>query len=105
MPLDFRVGLAMDFFESEENPHFLTVTLEGTHPNDGPEKINAGVEYTLGNILTLRGGYRFNYDEESFTFGGGLRYSLGNMGARLSYAFVDFGRLMNVHMFSIGFSF
>ena len=105
MPLDFRVGLAMDFFESKESPHFLTVTLEGTHPNDGPEKVNAGVEYTLGEILTLRGGYRFNYDEESFTFGGGVRYSMGKYGARFNYAFVDFGRLTHVHMFSLGISF
>jgi hypothetical protein len=105
MPMDFRVGLAMDFFMSEANPHFLTITIEGTHPNDGPEKINTGVEYTLGQILSLRGGYRFNYDEESYTFGGGLRYTIGNMSARLNYAFVNFGRLENVHMFSLGLSF
>lgn len=105
MPLDFRVGLAMDFFEDENSPHFLTVSVEGTHPNDGPEKINTGIEYTLARILSFRGGYRFNYDEESFTFGGGLRYSIGDMGARLNYAYLDFGRLENVHMFSLGITF
>ncbi len=105
MPLDFRVGLAMDFFDSESSPHLLTVSVEGTHPNDGPEKINTGIEYSLGKILTLRGGYRFNYDEESYSFGGGLNYAIGRIGARLNYAFVDFGRLKNVHMFSLGFYF
>jgi hypothetical protein len=105
MPLDFRVGIAMDFFESEDSPHFLTVSLEGTHPNDGPEKINTGLEYTLADILTLRAGYRMNYDEESFTFGGGLGFSFGEMMASMNYAYVDFGRLEKVHMFSLGFSF
>ena len=105
MPLDFRVGLAMDFFDTEDSPHLLTVSVEGAHPNDGPEKINAGAEYTFANIVSLRGGYRFNYDEESVTLGGGLQYSIGNIGARLNYAYVDFGRLQNVHMFSLGFSF
>ena len=105
MPLDFRVGMAMDFFESEEIPHFLTVAVEGIHPNDGPERINMGAEYSLSKILYLRGGYRFNYDEEGFTFGGGLNYNLSGVAAKINYAYVDFGRLQKVNMFSVGFSF
>jgi len=105
MPLDFRVGMAMDFFESKESPHFLTVAVEGIHPNDGPERINMGAEYSLGKMLYLRGGYRFNYDEEGFTFGGGLNYNLSGVAAKINYAYVDFGRLQKVNMFSVGFSF
>ena len=105
MPLDFRVGAAMDFLNAEGSPHLLTVSVEATHPNDGPEKINTGAEYTLGDILTLRGGYRHNYDEEGLTFGGGLRYNFGSAEAKINYAYVDFGRLKQVHMFSFGFSF
>lgn len=105
MPLDFRVGLAMDFFENENSPHFLTLSVEGTHPNDGPEKVHLGAEYWFNNILSLRGGYRVNYDEENFTFGGGLQYSLSNLAGRINYAFVNFGRLQQVHMFNLGLVF
>lgn len=105
MPVDFRVGLSMDFFENADDPHAVTVSVEGIHPNDGPEHVNTGLEYSLFDVLALRGGYRFNYDEESFTFGGGLNHSFGGIGLRLDYAYVDFGRLSNVHMFSLGASF
>jgi len=104
MPLDFRVGMAMDFFEGEEN-HFLTLSLEATHPNDGPEKVNMGAEYLLYNILALRAGYRFNYDEQSFTFGVSLAYPVGNFGIRFNYAYVDFGRLLQSNLFTLGLSF
>jgi hypothetical protein len=105
MPLDFRVGLAMDFLEGQDSPHLLTATLEGTHPNDGPEKIHVGAEYWFHNILSLRGGYRANYDEGNFTFGGGLNYSVDNLGGQINYAFVDFGRLKQVHMFNLALTF
>ncbi len=102
MPIDFRFGMAMDFFESTDSPHFMTLSVEGAHPNDDREKIHIGVNYALYNVLSLRAGYRMNYDEEGLTLGGGLNYSLGNIGGRLDYAFIDFGELKQVHMFSIG---
>jgi hypothetical protein len=105
MPLDFRLGAAIDFFDEEDSPHFLSVALEGTHPNDGAEKINLGTEYTYENLVYLRMGYRFNYDEESITFGGGLSYSINNYTASIDYAYIDFGRLEEVHMFTLNFSF
>jgi len=103
MPIDFRVGLAMDFFEGSDM-NLLTATVEGVHPNDGPEKVNVGVEYSMAGMVYLRAGYRFNYDEESFTLGGGFNYKVGNVSARINYAYVDFGLLKRVHMFSLGFS-
>jgi hypothetical protein len=101
MPLDFRVGLGMDFLEGDDSPHKLTVSVEGAHPNDGPEKINLGVEYWYGKMMALRGGYRDGYDEESVTLGGGVNLGLGNFGTVVNYAYVPFGRLGTVHMFTI----
>lgn len=100
MPLDYRLGVAIDFFEKKSNPHFITAVIEGVHPNDGPERANIGLEYWYNNVFAIRTGYRINYDEESFTFGGGLK----TRGLRINYAYVDFGRLKQVHMFSLGFS-
>jgi len=105
MPIDFRVGMAMDFLNSDGSPHVLTVTVDGDHPNDGPEKLHVGAAYTFENNFSLRGGYKFNYDEQSFTLGGGLNYSLANTKASVNYAYVDFGALKQVHMFSIGLAF
>jgi hypothetical protein len=101
MPIDFRVGLAMDFLDSESSPHLLTVSLEGSHPNDGSEKVNLGMEYWWGNMMALRCGYRGGYDEESLTFGGGVKLVFGGLGTAVNYAYVPFGRLGTVHMFTI----
>lgn len=102
MPLDFRIGIAIDLLEKDEDENIMTVSLEGTHPNDGPEKMNMGVEYSYDNLLYARVGYRFNYDEESLTFGGGVRYSINDIGVRVNYAYLDFGDLKQVHTISIG---
>ena len=79
--------------------------VEGSHPNDGPERVNFGAEYMFNNLISLRGGYRANYDEESFTFGAGLNYdSGGSFSGQIDYAYVDFGLLKQVHLFTLGFS-
>jgi len=105
MPIDFRLGMAMDFFDEEGSPHLLTVVAEGDHPNDSPEKIHTGLEYVFNHSISVRGGYKFNYDEQGLTFGAGVNYSYSNYAGTINYAFVDFGALRQVHMFSLGFSF
>ena len=56
------------------------------------------------NTFALRGGYRFNYDEEGLTLGAGLNYGLSGFKFKLDYAYVDVGLFEQVHMFSIGMS-
>jgi len=104
MPIDFRLGLAMDFFESASDPHFLTVTFEGDHPNDGTEKVHLGFDYTYRDLFSLRGGYRMNYDTQGLTLGAGFRYPVLNHQLSLDYAYLDFGVLNAAHIISIGFS-
>ncbi len=105
MPLDFRAGIAMDFLDDEQSQHLLTVIVEGDHPNDGREKFHLGVSYSFDNTFFLRGGYKFNYDVQRFTFGAGISYPIGGTVGTINYAYVDFGELTQVHMFSLGFSF
>ena len=105
MPLDFRAGVAMDFLDEEHSPHLLTVVVEGDHPNDGVEKFQIGVSYCFDKKFYLRGGYKFNYDVQRFTFGAGVSYPIGPCVGTINYAYVDFGELTQVHMFSLGFSF
>ncbi len=106
MPLDFRFGLSYDVIEkTDDSPHFLTGYIEGSHPNDSRERIHAAVEYTLMDMFTLRGGYKFNYDEQGLTLGGGLNYTMGNISGRIDYAYLDYGLLSSVHLITVGFRF
>lgn len=102
LPLDFRAGVAMDFLEGEQSPHLLTVVLEGNYPNDGPEKVHLGASYGYDDTFFLRAGYKFNYDTQGLTFGAGIAYPLGDIVAKVNYAYVDFGVLTQVHMLSLG---
>lgn len=97
LPLQIRIGIAMDLvgtghavFPSQSTR--LTTAIDAVHPNDGPEHINAGFELAWHDWLFLRSGYRFNYDEENWTIGGGLLWSVGGSGKwAINYAVVPFG--------------
>lgn len=104
MPIDVRLGMAMDFFAGEQRLHRMTVVVEGDHPNDGAEKVHLGVDYSFMEMFALRGGYRLNYDVQGLTLGLGLRYSLSQYSGQVNYAYVDFGELKQVHIISLGFS-
>lgn len=105
MPLDFRVGVAMDFLNDIGSQHLLTVVAEGDHPNDGREKFHFGVSYAFERTFFVRAGYKFNYDTQRFTFGAGITYPLASTIGTINYAYVDFSELTQVHMISLGFSF
>jgi len=105
MPLEFRMAVAYDFFALDDDKSYLTMVLEGKVQSDGSEKINAGAEYVFQEIVYLRGGYRFNYDSEGLTFGLGVNYSLGAYQLSFNYAYLDYGVLAQVNMFSFGFVF
>lgn len=102
MPMVFILGVGYDLIEeSSDSPHLWSLGMEFTHPNDGPEKIHLGTEYSFMNLVRLRGGYRFNYDEENLTLGAGLNMKTSMIGLKADYAYVAFGRFNSVHVFSI----
>lgn len=105
LPSVFAFGAAIDLLDSEDSLHMWTLASEFTRPNDGEAKINFGTEYTLLDMAVLRAGYRYNYDEEDLTIGGGLKLSTGSYSLLLDYAFVRYGRLGDVSMFSLGIGF
>ncbi|MEA3288120.1 MAG: PorV/PorQ family protein [Candidatus Marinimicrobia bacterium] len=105
MPLEFRTAVAYDFFALDDDDSYLTVVLEGKVQSDGSEKINVGTEYVFRDLVFIRGGYRLNYDTEGLTFGLGVNYSLGAYSLSINYAYLDYGVLNQVNMFSLGFVF
>lgn len=99
LPINFKFGASINLIEGYE--HNLTFSAEGNHPSDNLEKYNSGVEYTFKEKFILRGGGRFNYDEDGFTYGAGMRLPFGEeMEMRIDYAFQDFGVLTEVHRFT-----
>jgi len=104
MPFEMRAGIAYDFLEKNDDPHLLTLVLDGKVSSDSPEKIHLGTEYIYNDLYSLRAGYKINYDEEGLTFGLGFKFPIGRQQYSLNYAYLDFGALTQVHMFSIGWT-
>lgn len=104
LPINFRFGGCINLVEQAD--HLVTFAAEGSHPSDNLEKYNTGLEYTFRDRFSLRGGHRFNYDEDGFTAGGGLALPFGEESEiSVDYAFQDFGILTQVHRFSMAFAF
>lgn len=104
LPINFKFGGAINAIQSDN--YLLTLSAEGAHPSDNLEKYNAGAEFVVNDMFVLRGGGRFNYDVDGFTFGGGVRMPFGQESElRIDYAFQDFGVLTEVHRFTMNFAF
>lgn len=107
LPLLFRFGLSADVIRDGTSK--LTTSIDAIHPNDHTEYINAGAEYSWNEILYLRAGYNSLFEadtEKGLTFGFGVHYRIIDMvKVKLDYAYQDFGRLQDVHYFSVGVNF
>lgn len=98
-PTIFRIGFAFEPFENEE--HRVTTSIQLNHPNDNSENIVVGAEYAWQKMFFLRGGYKFNVDEQNYSFGLGLNVPISLAEFTLDYAFTNFQRLGSAHRFSI----
>ncbi len=108
LPLIFRLGLSTNAIQNDT--YRFTITVDAIHPNNDYESLNIGGQFTFMEFFILRGGYNslFLTDAE-----GGLSLGVGVNSTMLfsetliqfDYAFRDFGRLQNVHMFSLEFKF
>jgi hypothetical protein len=106
LPQTFNIGISAnlisggDAFLHSDN-HSLLLAADMVQPRDYDQQYNIGLEYGFNEIFFLRGGYKMEYDEESYSFGFGLAYD----NYRIDYAFNDFGEYLDsVHRFSIGLS-
>lgn len=98
-PTMFRIGFAFEPWQNDRNR--LTAAIQLNHPNDNSENVGVGLEYSYNEILNLRGGYKVNLDEQSFTAGAGVKLPLGIANVAVDYAFAQFSRLGSTHRFSI----
>ncbi len=106
LPMILVFGAAYDILGgNDDHPHHVVAAIEYVNPNDGREKFNMGAEYSFMKILSLRAGYRVNYDEEGLTLGAGVNYEVIELNIRIDYAYISVGIFKQVHMFTIGMSF
>lgn len=100
-PTMFRIGFAFEPYQTEV--HRITTSVQLNHPNDNSENVSLGGEYSWRDIFYLRGGWKFNVEEQNYTFGAGLKAPLGIADVTFDYAFANFTRLGSSHRFSILF--
>jgi hypothetical protein len=106
IPMTFRFGVATDVFRWESSR--ITASYTITDSRDYGDRHNVGAEVMFNNLgglatVALRGGYRFRYDEQTFSAGFGVGYNLETVGTlTVDYAYTDFGRLNAVHQFTFG---
>ena len=102
-PTVFRVGAAMDMWQSQRQS--LLIAIQLNHPVDNAENISTGLEYNFSNMLFIRGGYKINKEEENVSFGAGLIIPIGKLKLRVDYAYANFIHLTSPQRISIGLAF
>ena len=100
MPAVIKLGVAAEIIGDKNSEYRVTSIAEALHPNDGDEKLNIGLEVGWRNMLMLRGGYKFFYDEESYSLGVGFNPNL-EIPAEIDFAFSDYGRLGKILRFTL----
>lgn len=104
LPTALRFGSRTTVLDGS-NGHLLYVAFQIGRPNDADEQYNLGIEYVFQNLVSLRTGYRFNYDTENWS--GGMGVSLQSLGieGKIDYCYTNYKYLPGTHMFSteIGF--
>ena len=109
-PLPFAVSFGMtinplEIFTDDKGAQDFQLSFESHHPRDFNEKIKVGAEFRLMEVLTLRTGYMFHYDERGFTAGLGVASTEVGIPLRVDYAYEPFGIFGGVHHISIGASY
>ncbi|MGE5430512.1 MAG: PorV/PorQ family protein [Syntrophomonadaceae bacterium] len=98
-PTIFRIGFAFEPYQSEDQ--MITTSIQLNHPNDNSENVSTGIEYKWKNIFFMRGGYKFNVEEQNYSLGAGVRMPLRVADVTFDYAFSNFTRLGSAHRFSL----
>lgn len=103
-PTMFRFGFAFEPVLTDK--HVLTTSVQLNHPNDNSENVSFGAEYKYDEPLLyskffLRGGYKFNADEQDYSLGAGLAVPLPFGDIKIDYGFANFSRLGSAHRFTL----
>ncbi len=106
LPLTFIMGISIDVFDmlGMSNGNKLLLAVDATHPRDYTERIHVGAEFSFMDMAFLRVGQKFNYDIESLSIGGGIKYSVAGIGLKLDAAYSLIEDFDDVMKFTVGLS-
>jgi hypothetical protein len=108
VPLLFRWGVAADIIGkdallSTDEENRLGLAFDLYQPNDYGQQEHLGAEYEYAGVFALRAGYKFNYDYEGLTLGGGVKQAIGSVKFSLDYSYGSIGTYLgSVHRISLG---
>jgi hypothetical protein len=108
LPMMFRLGIAADVIGSDplfivDNDNRLGIEFDLFQPNDYAQQEHIGIEYEYSGMFTLRAGYKFNYDVDGITFGGGIKQNISSVNLTVDYSYCPMGTYLgNAHRFSLG---
>jgi len=95
LPTALRFGVLVDLIKDEMNT--VVTTMQITRLNDADEQYNLGGEYVFNGMFSLRGGWKFAYDQEDVTGGFGVKLNSFGVGGTLDYAYNNFKFLPGTH--------
>lgn len=112
IPITFGVGSSFKPLKDEKLGELL-IAVDAVKPQDSPQLYYVGGEYTWGNLISVRGGYKVNYtgpeDDgtstrkaikqsiEGLSVGGGLRVEMSGYVLHFDYAMTQMDILDAVH--------
>jgi len=104
LPLLFRFGISNYFINNENFSALLAYDILDSRDYD--VRHNLGAEVGYRQLIYLRGGYKFNYDEVTYTAGFGIDLNrVSGYKLRLDYVFLDYGVFSNLHQFTFAVNF
>ncbi|MEJ5350330.1 MAG: PorV/PorQ family protein [Melioribacteraceae bacterium] len=109
LPITFAVGLGMNIMDlinkNISQDHSILVSTEFLHPNNYTDRVNAGIEYTYMNMISLRAGYESNHDIFSWSGGLGITQSIGGIKFDINYSYSATEYFDGVNRFSLSVAF
>lgn len=100
IPLLFRFGIS-NYFINNDN-WLLLVAFDVMDSRDYTVRYNLGGEIGFSKTVFLRGGYKFNYDEVTYTAGLGIDFGrLLGVKIVLDYLYLNYGVLGNFNQFTL----
>ncbi len=99
LPTALKFGVLVDVVKDGQNS--LVTALQVNRVNDADEQYSVGAEYKFNEILALRGGWKFAYDQEDVTAGFGLKTTSLGFNGVLDYGYNNFKYLPGTHSFTL----
>jgi len=103
MPTNFSFGLSGNLFSRGKNKVLGSSSI--IKPNDGPPIGLAGFEYSMNQMIFIRGGYNFGHSSATWSTGAGLKYKLAGRQMSTDFSINDFSVLGTTSRYGISLHF